>query len=315
MNLNYRLGFNMEFFRKTNIDFMSLRTHAAFVSLLMVVVCSFSIYQYGIPLGLDFTGGVQIEMRFKDSVDPAAIREQLAPIAMLSDAKVQNIGTSHDLLIRAGASDSKTVSQITQILTKSFPDMTITRNVFIGPQVGGAMFESGLMALLVASLLTLVYITLRFEWRFAVSAILALVHDPILILGLFSVMRIEFDLIGLAALLTVFGYSLNDTIVVYDRVRENFRKYKTIPVGEILNASINQTLSRTIMTSGLTLAVVMALLLFGGDSLQAFSFALVIGILIGTYSSIYVAGAFAMSIGLKRDHLISSRKRATGPMV
>ena len=305
----------MEFFKQTSIDFMAKRYIAAWFSLVMVIVCLSSIWVYKIPLGLDFTGGVQVEMSFSNSVDMSGIRTKLKNSTLLEDAKIQNIGSSKELLLRASANNTDAVNQITAALDQLFPDMTITRKAFIGPQVGDAMYQSSLLALLIASALTLVYITLRFEWRFAVSAILALIHDPILILGIFSFFQIEFDLIGLAALLTVFGYSLNDTIVVYDRVRENFRKHKDISVYSGLNDSINQTLSRTIMTSGLTLAVVIVLLLFGGDTLFAFSVALIIGILIGTYSSIYVAGAFSMLIGLKREHLISTRQRATGPVV
>ncbi len=294
---------------------MAKRFIAATFSCLMVLVCLASIWIYNIPLGLDFTGGVQIEMAFQESVNANLLRQKLSETPLLEDAKVQNIGSSKELMVRTSASSTEVVNEISATLEQLFPNMTITRKAFIGPQVGDAMYQSSMLALLIASLLTLIYITLRFEWRFAVSAILALIHDPILIMGVFSYYQIEFDLIGLAALLTVFGYSLNDTIVVYDRVRENFRKHKDITVYQGLNDSINQTLSRTIMTSGLTLAVVVVLLVFGGDTLFAFSVALIIGIVIGTYSSIYVAGAFSMLIGLKREHLISSRQRATGPVV
>jgi preprotein translocase subunit SecF len=305
----------VEFFKATQIDFMGHRRIAAVFSALMMMACVISMMVYPIPMGLDFTGGAQFELAFKQSVNAESLRMDIEKIPALKDAVVQNIGSSKQLMIRAYVQDNETVKQIKSDLKSIIPDVTITKAVFIGPQVGDSMYQSGIMALLMASLLTLVYIALRFEWRFAVSAILALIHDPILILGVFSFWHIEFDLIGLAALLTVFGYSLNDTIVVYDRVRENFRKYQEIDVRSCMNLSINQTLSRTIMTSGLTLAVVLALFIWGGDSLFAFSLSLIIGILVGTYSSIYVAGAFSMMIGLERNHLISQRKKATGPVV
>lgn len=305
----------MEFFKATHIDFMGHRKVATLFSVLLMTLCIASMLIYPIPMGLDFTGGAQFELSFTQSVSVESFRNDLESIPELKDAVVQNIGSSKQLMIRAFVQDNETVKNITKGIQSIMPDAVITKAVFIGPQVGDSMYQSGIMALLMASFLTLAYIALRFEWRFAVSAILALIHDPILILGVFSFWQIEFDLIGLAALLTVFGYSLNDTIVVYDRVRENFRKHHDIDVSSCMNISINQTLSRTIMTSGLTLAVVLALFIWGGDSLFSFSLSLMIGIVVGTYSSIYVAGAFSMMIGLERHHLISQRKKATGPVV
>lgn len=305
----------MEFFKATEIDFMGHKKIAALFSALLMLISVLSMVIYPIPMGIDFTGGAQFELEFPYSVSAQSLHADLNQIPLLKDSIVQNIGSSKQLLVRAYVHDNEAVKKIINALTSSIKDVTITKAVFIGPQVGDGMYQSGIMALIVASLLTLVYIAFRFEWRFAVSAILALIHDPIVILGVFSYWQIEFDLIGLAALLTVFGYSLNDTIVVFDRVRENFRKYQEIDVNTCMNLSINQTLSRTIMTSGLTLSVVIALFLFGGESLFAFSLAMIIGIVVGTYSSIYVAGAFSMMIGLERNHLISLRKKATGPVL
>ena len=189
----------MEFFKQTSIDFMAKKNIAAVFSCLLMILCGLSIYQYTIPLGLDFTGGVQIEMRFPNKVNPIEVRNALTQNAVLEDARVQNIGTSYDIMLRSSADDNAEVAEVTQAIKTVYPEVTITRKAFIGPQVGEGMFYSGLSALLIASLLTLVYIALRFEWRFAISAILALIHDPILILGVFSYWQVEFDLIGLGS--------------------------------------------------------------------------------------------------------------------
>ena len=185
----------------------------------------------------------------------------------------------------------------------ALPDGSIQRVEFIGSQVGSSLITNGILAILISLLATMLYIAIRFEYRFAISAALSMIHDPILILGIFSFFHLEFNLISLTAILTILGFSLNDTIVVYDRVRENFQKIRNASTTDILNLSINETLSRTIMTSGLTALAVVSLLIFGGATLFGFSLALIIGIVIGTYSSIYVAGAIALSLGLNRESL------------
>jgi preprotein translocase subunit SecF len=192
------------------------------------------------------------------------------------------------------------VSQVSQVL----PDAKVQQVDYIGPQVGQELATKGALAIVVALLGTMIYIALRFEFRFAVGSTVALIHDPVLILGVFSFFHIEFNLIALAAVLTVIGYSLNDTIVIFDRIRENFRKLRKSTPVEIVNQSINQTLSRTIMTSVLTLVVVLALFFLGGSVLHGFALAMIIGIIVGTYSSIYVAGSLALSLGLTRQHLL-----------
>ena len=205
---------------------------------------------------------------------------------------------------RKGVKQSALGDQIAAAL----PGAKVDQINYIGPQVGRTLITNGILAVIVSLLATMAYIALRFEYRFAVSAAVALIHDPVLIFGIFSFFHIEFDLISLAAVLTILGYSINDTIVVYDRVRENFRKVRRGTVIEVMNLSINQTLSRTVMTSGLTLLVVIVLYFFGGPTLQGFSLALIIGIIIGTYSSIYVAGSLAVSMGLNRKHLLPAAK-------
>jgi preprotein translocase subunit SecF len=256
----------------------------------------------GLNLGLDFTGGTQIEVTYADPVNLASVREQLVT-AGFTEAVVQSYGSARDALIRIGPHlDEK--NQLIQRVIAALPGAHVEAMEYIGPKVGQELLNSGILAVIVALLGIMFYVAIRFEYRFAVSSVTALIHDPIVILGIFSLFRIEFDLIALAAVLTIIGYSLNDTIVVFDRIRENFRKMRAGSVLEIVNLSINQTLSRTIMTSGLTLLVVIALLLFGGETLFGFSLALTIGIIVGTYSSIYVAGTLAIAMGLQRIHLL-----------
>lgn len=294
----------MEFFKKkTQIDFLKLKKFAAIFSALLFVASIISLSVRGLNLGLDFRGGTQIELGYHQSADLPSVRTALK-LAGFENAVVQTYGSSHDILVRVGESKTESHQKITQKIQKALPDAEIKQAEFIGPQVGKTLISHGILAILVCLLTTMAYIAIRFEYRFAVSAAVALIHDPILILGIFSACQIEFNLISLAALLTVIGYSLNDTIVVYDRARENFRKLSKGTPSDIMNLSINETLSRTIMTSGLTLVVVLALLFLGGEMLFGFSLALAIGILVGTYSSIYVAGGMAVVLGLDRQHLL-----------
>lgn len=300
----------MEFFsHKTKIDFMAQRKWAALFSIFLFLFSSISLLVNGLNLGLDFTGGTQMQFSFQTPPDFSAVREQLAQTGF-EEAVVQAYGSSTDILVRIKPHKDLTTQQLTDRVTSALNGAKLDRIEFIGPQVGKTLVTNGILAIMVALLGTMIYIALRFEYRFAVSAAISLIHDPLLILGIFSLLRIEFDLVALAAVLTVIGYSLNDTIVVYDRVRENFRKIRKASAVEILNMSVNQTLSRTIMTSGLTFMVVLALLIFGGQMLRGFSLAMIIGIVIGTYSSIYVAGALALMFGLDRQHLVPAEKKA-----
>ena len=297
----------MEFFKtNTTIPFMKQRKWAAIFSITLFLFSVISLTIHGLNLGLDFTGGTQIEATFNKAADVTYIRNALKQ-AGFNEAVVQQYGSNKDVLIRIGLQKKKE-EELRKQFQEILPDANLQQIQYIGPQVGKKLATNGILAILVSIILIMLYVAMRFEYRFAVSATVALIHDPILILGVFSFFHLEFNLIVLAAVLTILGYSLNDTIVVYDRVRENFRKVRKGTTIEIMDLSINQTLSRTIMTSGLTLLVVIALYLFGGEMLRGFSLALIIGIAVGTYSSIYVAGSFAVFMGLERKHLLPAAK-------
>jgi len=297
----------MEFFKSnTKIPFMGVRKWAAVFSALIFIGSILSLGIYGLNLGLDFTGGTQVEVTFQKTTTAANIRSGLKK-AGFNQAVVQAYGVK-DYSIRIGPHKSVSQDVVKARLINAIPKGKVGQLDYIGPKVGKSLLTNGILAIIVSLLGTMIYIALRFDWRFAVSAALALIHDPVLILGIFSFFHLEFNLIVLAAVLTVIGYSLNDTVVVYDRVRENFRKMRKGSSLEIMDTSINQTLSRTIMTSGLTLLVVVALFLFGGQTLRPFALALMIGIVIGTYSSIYVAGSIAIAFGLNRENLTPSQK-------
>jgi preprotein translocase subunit SecF len=308
----------MEFFKQnTKIDFMAQRKWAAALSILLFVLSLASMAFYGLNWGLDFTGGMQIQLHYQDTADLTDIHDRLAK-AGLGEAVVISYGTSQDVLVSlvskeqttVSVMDEKTRTAIVNQALAALPGATITQVDYIGPTVGQEMASKGLMAIIIALLGTAVYIAFRFDIRFSIGSTVALIHDPIIIVGLFSFFHIEFNLITLAAVLTVIGYSLNDTIVIFDRVRENFRKYRKADAIEVMNLSINQTLSRTIMTSVLTLMVVLALYFLGGNLLYGFSLALMIGIVVGTYSSIYVAGSLTIVLGLTRHHLMIVPKEA-----
>ncbi len=298
----------MEFFKtQTNIDFMGQRKWAAMFSIVLFIASIVSFLVYGLNLGLDFTGGTQIEVTYPQPPDIQQIRQELGSIGF-KDAVVQTYGSSRDILIRVAPHQHISSQDLQAKVLSVLPTAKVNQTEFIGPKVGKTLVTNGILAIIVSLIATMLYIALRFDMRFAISAAVALIHDPILILGIFSFFHIEFDLIALAAVLTIIGYSLNDTIVVYDRVRENFRKMRKGTPLEIMNSSINQTLSRTIMTSGLTLLVVIVLFILGGETLRPFSLALIIGIIVGTYSSIYVAGSLAVALGISRAHLLPAAK-------
>lgn len=298
----------MEFFNpNSRIDFMGARKWTALFSAVIFVISILALLINGLNWGLDFTGGTQIEVSFPKAVDLSVVRHNLYQ-AGFKEAQVVSYGTSRDVLISiAPHEDLKQSAQVEKVLA-ALPGAVKQRADFIGPQVGAELATKGALAVFVALLATMIYIAMRFEFRLAVSSAVALIHDPVLILGIFAMFHIEFDLKALAGLLAVIGYSLNDTIVVFDRVRENFIKLRRLTPVEIMNASINQTLSRTIMTSLLTLFVVVALFVYGGETIRGFSLALIIGIVIGTYSSIYVAGALALVLGLDRKDFLPQQK-------
>lgn len=298
----------MEFFRtNTKIQFMRQRGIAAIFSALLFLCSILSLAIHGLNLGLDFTGGTQVEVSFPTPVDTNKLRDTLEANGF-QEAVVQAY-TARDVSVRVAPQKDVTQDQLKQKLLSVMPTAKIGQLDYIGPQVGKTLLTNGILAIFVALIGTMIYIALRFEIRFAVGAAVAMIHDPILILGIFSFFHLEFNMIVLTAVLTVIGYSLNDTIVVYDRVRENFRKVRRGDPKEIMDLSINQTLSRTIMTSGLTFLVVFVLFLFGGPTIHGFALAMMIGIVVGTYSSIYVAGSMAIYLGLNRTHLLLAPKK------
>jgi preprotein translocase subunit SecF len=306
----------MEFFKhNTKIDFLRIRKYTAAFSVILFILSILSLCAYGLNWGLDFTGGTQVEISYQHAANLPKIRQQLTA-AGLKQVTVQSYGGTRDVLISMGvqkssqAEDTKILrDQLTKRVLKALPKAEFKSVSFVGSKVSSELAYKGILAVIVALLGTMVYIALRFEYRLAMSAAVAMIHDPILILGIFSFFRIQFDLTALAAVLTVIGYSLNDTIVVFDRVRENFRRMRRNTSVEVVNSAVNQTLSRTIMTSGLTMIVVIVLYLFGGATIHGFSLALMIGIVVGTYSSIYVAGAFAVFLGLSRKDLMQVERK------
>ncbi|MBB72661.1 MAG: protein translocase subunit SecF [Legionellales bacterium] len=300
----------MEFFKQnTRIDFMRLRKWALILSIALFAFSIASLVINGLNWGLEFTGGTEVHVAFDGPANLGDIRDQLTD-AGYKDVVVQSYGTTKNVLIRIGGLQDLKQKTIGDEVVKQLPGATLQSVDYIGPQVGKELATNGALALVVAMIGTAIYIALRFEYRFAISATVALIHDPIIILGVFAFFHMEFDLISLAAILTIIGYSLNDTVVVFDRVRENFRRERNMSPSDVVNMSVNQTLSRTIITSGLTFLAVLALLLFGGATLHGFAVALAIGILVGTYSSIYVAGALAVALGLNRKDLLPPTKEA-----
>ena len=292
---------------------MSQRKWAAIFSIILFLLSIGSLAIHGLKWGLDFTGGTQIQLSFPLEADLAQIRSTLET-AGFKEAVVMSYGTSKDVLVtlvpkdQAVLSNNQAETEAVNQVTTALKEAKVDQVNYIGPQVGREMMSKSVLAILFALLGTMIYIAFRFDLRFAIGSTVALVHDPIIILGVFSLFNIEFNLIALAAVLTVIGYSLNDTIVIFDRVRENFRKMRKADALDVMNQAINQTLSRTIMTSALTLTVVFALFFLGGSLLHGFSLALIIGIIVGTYSSIYVAGSLTLLLGLDRKHLIPQLK-------
>ncbi len=299
----------MEFFNpNSSIDFMGARKWTALLSVLIFVVSMAALLINGLTWGLDFTGGTQIEVSYTQAPDMKKIRERLYNIGF-KEAQVISYGSVKDVLISIAPRADVDQEQLVERVLSQLPGASKQRVEFVGPQVGKELATKGALAIIVSLLATMIYIALRFEYRLAFSSAVALIHDPVLILGVFAMFGVEFDLKALAGLLAVIGYSLNDTIVVFDRVRENFVKIRRSTAIEIMNISINQTLSRTIMTSVLTLFVVVSLFVYGGATIHGFALALIIGIVIGTYSSIYVAGALAVALGLDRKDFIPTPKK------
>ena len=295
------------------IYFMSKRRLAMVFSLVLILVSIGAIVARGLNLGIDFTGGTLIEVGYSEAVELDSVRNALAAGGYV-DSAVQRFGTPRDILIRlpstgAEGESARLSNEVFAALSNaSENELELRRVEFVGPQVGDELTEDGALAVLVALIAILMYVARRFEWRFAVGSVIALVHDVIITVGLFALLQIPFDLPVLAAVLAVIGYSLNDTIVVFDRIRENFRKMRKGTPEGIINQSLNETLSRTLVTSFTTILVLLALVFLGGEIIHGFAFALLIGVLIGTYSSIYVASTAILMLGVSKADLMPVKK-------
>lgn len=298
--------------KETNINFVGIRKFALAFSAILLIVSVYSIVTNSLNFGIDFTGGTMIEVGYPQPVDLGEVRTTLEQ-GGFEDALVQNFGSLSDVLIRLPVIETENMAelsnQVVALLQSEQEEAIDVRRVeFVGPQVGEELAEDGGLAMVYALIGILIYVALRFEYRFAIASVLALVHDVVITVGFFSLFRLDFDLTVLAAILAVIGYSLNDTIVVFDRIRESFLKMRKAEPLEVINTSINATLGRTIMTSMTTLLVVIALYVFGGEVIHAFATALLIGILVGTYSSIYVAGTAVLLMGVTKTDLMPPEK-------
>ena len=292
---------------KFQLDFMGKRVYAMIGSGIFLVICVISLVVNGLNLGLDFTGGAMVEVGFSEEIDPELVRVELEK-GGFSNGTVQYFGSNRDLLVRIppveGVNQSALGDEIYGYLVSEFPGTELRQSSYVGPAVGDELAEDGGLALLAALIVVMLYILFRFTKQFSIGAVSALVHDVLIVVGLFSIFGWTFDLTVLAALLAVIGYSLNDTIVVSDRIRENFRSMRKGSAIEVINQSLNQTLGRTLVTSLTTLFVLLSLLLAGGEAIQGFALALVVGVLVGTYSSIYVASNVLILLNISREDLI-----------
>ena len=307
---------------KETIAFMSLRKPAAILSVFLIIGSLASLAINQLNWGLDFTGGTQIEVGYEQTADLVQIRK-LLEASDFNDAVVQNFGSSQDVLIRLASREGVKPSELgdtaIKVLKEADSSAEMRGSSYVSSSVGEELTEQGGLAMLVALICILIYVALRFEWRFALGSVAALTHDVILTLGLFSILGLEFDLTVLAAVLAVIGYSLNDTIVVCDRIRENFRKIRKGESEDIINISLTQTLNRTIITSLTTILVLLSLFFVGGATIHGFATALLFGVVIGTYSSIYVASFVALTLGISKEDLMPTEIEKEGadqdPMV
>ncbi len=286
------------------INFMGQRKLAAMLSVLLLIGAIASLSMNGLKFGLDFTGGTQIEVGYEQSADLSKVRQQLDE-AGFEGAVVVHFGAETDVLIRLQRGfESGLGDEILAALNRSGEDVELRRIEFVGPQVGEELRDDGGIGMLFALVVVMAYVAMRFQYKFSIGAVAALAHDVIIVLGFFSVMQLDFDLTVLAAVLAVIGYSLNDTIVVSDRIRENFRKLRTETPVEVINFSLTQTLGRTLITSLTTTLVLLALFFFGGEIIHGFSIALLVGVLVGTYSSIYVASNVLLGMSISKEDLM-----------
>ena len=300
----------MEFFRiKKDIPFMRHALVLNAVSILTFLAAMFFLFSRGLNLSVEFTGGTLMEVSYSQPADLNKVRDVISTLG-LQDVQVQNFGTARDVLIRLpvqkGVSSAQQSVTVLAALKASEAGVTMRRSEFVGPQVGDELAVDGLKALAFVIAGIMIYLAIRFEWKFAVAAIIANLHDVIIILGFFAFFQWEFSLPVLAAVLAVLGYSVNESVVIFDRIRENFRRYRKMTSEEVINSAITSTISRTIITHGSTQLMVLSMLLFGGATLHYFALALTIGILFGIYSSVFVAAAIAMWLGIKREDLIKN---------
>ena len=300
----------MEFFKiKRDIPFMRHALVFNAISLLTFLAAVFFLFSRGLHLSVEFTGGTLMEVSYTQPADLTTVRSTVAGLG-LNDVQVQNFGTSRDVLIRMpaakGVSSAQQSDKVMAALKAADPTATLRRTEFVGPQVGDELAVDGLKALAFVVVGIMIYLALRFEWKFAVSAIIANLHDVIIILGFFAFFQWEFSLPVLAAVLAVLGYSVNESVVIFDRIRENFRRYRKMDTMGIIDNAITSTISRTIITHGCTQLMVLSMLLFGGATLHYFALALTIGILFGIYSSVFVAAAIAMWLGVRREDLVKT---------
>ncbi len=299
--------------KKTSIDFLSLsrRRIALVVSVVVVIASLVSLGMRGLNFGIDFTGGILLEVGYTEDADVEGIRSDLFA-AGFEDAQVQLFGAANDVLVRLppqeGSDQGAIRERLQATLTAGGKEVELRRVEAVSPQVGGELAEQGGFAMIIALLLIFAYVMFRFQWKFAAGAVAALAHDVIVTIGFFSIFRLPFDLTVVAAVLAVIGYSLNDTVVAFDRIRENFFKLRGVSAEESMNTSINEMLARTIITGLTTLLVLVALLTLGGESIAPFSIALIVGIIVGTYSSIYTASATALLLGVNAQDLIEPVK-------
>ena len=306
----------MEFFKiRRDIPFMRHALVFNVISLVTFLAAVFFLFSRGLHLSVEFTGGTVMEVGYSQPADLQKVRGIVAGLGF-NDVQVQNFGTSRDVMIRLpaqkGVSSAQQSERVLSALKAASPDATLRRTEFVGPQVGEELATDGLKALGMVVVGIMIYLAFRFEWKFAVAAIVANLHDVIIILGFFAFFQWEFSLAVLAAVLAVLGYSVNESVVIFDRIRENFRRYRKMNTVEIIDNAITSTISRTIITHGSTQIMVLSMLLFGGETLHYFAMALTIGICFGIYSSVFVAAAIAMWLGVKREDLVKPAARKDG---
>ena len=302
----------MEFFRITKtIPFMKYKFVLNMISLVSFIVAVYWIFAHGLAFSIEFTGGTQMEVRYPSAVNTEQVRTELKSVS--NEVLVQTFGTASDIVIRVptktGYTSGQVAEEVMAVIHKNTPDAQLTRTEYVGPQVGEELARDGGTALALVVVGNMIYLAFRFEWKFSVAAIIANLHDIFIVLGIFSVMQWEFSLPVLAAVLAVLGYSVNESVIIFDRVREHFRTMRRADTVEVINSAITATISRTVITHTSTLCMTLSMFFFGGPALHYFSLALTIGILLGVYSSVFVAAAIALYLGVKREDLVRPVKK------